>query len=82
MAVAHVYTVAFQGSAAQEADVELHIGDGGNGVMAIMELADQARSESRERLGSGLAFIGQALLPKIDTASHQALSCHQLTHLP
>lgn len=31
MTVAHVYTVAFQGIEPREVDVQIHIGEGGNG---------------------------------------------------
>ncbi len=61
MTVAHVYTVAFQGIEAREVDVQVHIGDGGNGVMTIVGLADKAVAESRERVRSALASIGLAL---------------------
>jgi magnesium chelatase family protein len=61
MTVAHVYTVAFQGIEAREVDVQVHIGDGGNGLMTIVGLADKAVGESRERVRSALASIGLAL---------------------
>src|SRR3569623_342299 len=61
MTVAHVYTVAFQGIDAREVDVQVHIGDGGNGLFNIVGLADKAVGESRERVRAALAAIGLAL---------------------
>ncbi|MDE2182595.1 MAG: YifB family Mg chelatase-like AAA ATPase [Alphaproteobacteria bacterium] len=61
MAVAHIYTVAFQGIDAREVDVQVHIGDGGNGQFNLVGLADKAVGESRERVRAGLAAIGLAL---------------------
>jgi magnesium chelatase family protein len=61
MAVAHVYTVAFQGIEAREVDVQVHIGEGGTGVFNIVGLADKAVAESRERVRAALAAIGLAL---------------------
>ena len=61
MTVAHVYTVAFQGIEAREVDVQVHIGEGGNGLMTIVGLADKAVTESRERVRSALSAIGLAL---------------------
>jgi magnesium chelatase family protein len=61
MTVAHVYTVAFQGIEAREVDVQVHVGDGGNGVVTIVGLADKAVAESRERVRSALSAIGLAV---------------------
>ena len=61
MTVAHVYTVAFQGIDAREVDVQVHIGEGGNGQVNIVGLADKAVAESRERVRSALSSIGLAL---------------------
>src|SRR3981189_850987 len=61
MTVSHIYTVAFQGIEAREVDVQVHIGEGGNGLMTIVGLADKAVAESRERVRSALASIGLAL---------------------
>src|ERR1700710_2001301 len=61
MTVAHVYTVAFQGIDAREVDVQVHIGDGGNGIFNVVGLADKAVGESRERVRAALAAIGLAL---------------------
>lgn len=61
MTVSHIYTVAFQGIEAREVDVQVHIGDGGNGQMNIVGLADKAVAESRERVRSALSSIGLAL---------------------
>jgi magnesium chelatase family protein len=61
MTVAHVYTVAFQGIEAREVDVQVHIGEGGNGQVNIVGLADKAVAESRERVRSALSSIGLAL---------------------
>lgn len=61
MTVAHVYTVAFQGIEAREVDVQVHIGDGGNGLFNIVGLADKAVAESRERVRAALSAIGLAL---------------------
>ena len=55
MTVAHVYTVAFQGIEAREVDVQVHIGDGGNGQFNVVGLADKAVAESRERVRAALA---------------------------
>jgi len=61
MTVAHIYTVAFQGIEAREVDVQVHIGDGGNGLFNIVGLADKAVAESRERVRAALSAIGLAL---------------------
>src|SRR6201747_40363 len=61
MTVAHVYTVAFQGIDAREVDVQVHIGDGGNGIFNVVGLADKAVAESRERVRAALSSIGLAL---------------------
>ena len=61
MTVAHVYTVAFQGIDAREVDVQVHIGEGGNGLVTIVGLADKAVAESRERVRSALSAIGLAV---------------------
>ena len=61
MSIAHIYTVAFQGIEAREVDVQVHIGDGGNGHFNIVGLADKAVGESRERVRAALAAIGLAL---------------------
>ena len=50
MTVAHIYTVAFQGIEAREVDVQVHIGEGGNGQFNVVGLADKAVAESRERV--------------------------------
>jgi magnesium chelatase family protein len=68
MTVAHVYTVAFQGIEAREVDVQVHIGDGGNGLFNIVGLADKAVCESRERVRAALSAIGLALLEAIKAA--------------
>jgi len=61
MTVAHVYTVAFQGIEAREVDVQVHVGEGGNGQFNIVGLADKAVAESRERVRAALSAIGLAL---------------------
>ena len=61
MTVAHVYTVAFQGIEAREVDVQVHIGEGGNGLFNVVGLADKAVAESRERVRAALSAIGLAL---------------------
>jgi magnesium chelatase family protein len=61
MTVAHVYTVAFQGIEAREVDVQVHIAEGGNGLITIVGLADKAVAESRERVRAALSAIGLAL---------------------
>ncbi len=61
MTVAHVYTVAFQGIEAREVDVQVHIGEGGNGQFNIVGLADKAVGESRERVRAALGAIGLAM---------------------
>ena len=63
MAVAHVYTVAFEGVEAREVDVQVHIADGAP-VFAVVGLADKAVAESRERVRAALSAIGLALPPK------------------
>ncbi|MBV9330299.1 MAG: YifB family Mg chelatase-like AAA ATPase [Alphaproteobacteria bacterium] len=61
MALAHVYTVAFQGIEAREVEVQVHIGGGNQGKFAIVGLGDKAVAESRERVRASLAAIGLAL---------------------
>src|ERR1700748_582218 len=61
MTVAHVYTVAFQGIEAREVDVQVHIGEGGGGVVNVVGRADKAVGESRERVYAALSAIGLAL---------------------
>ncbi|HEY4944109.1 MAG TPA: ATP-binding protein [Rhizomicrobium sp.] len=61
MAVAHVYTVAFQGIEAREVDVQVHIGEGGTGIFNIVGLGDKAVAESKERVRAALSAIGLAL---------------------
>src|ERR1043165_2071792 len=61
MTVSHIYTVAFQGIEAREVDVQVHIGEGGNGVFNVVGLADKAVAESRERVRAALSAIGLAL---------------------
>ncbi len=61
MAVAHIYTVCFQGMEAREVDVQVHIAKGGSGQFAIVGLADKAVGESRERVRAALSAIGLAL---------------------
>src|ERR1700742_761399 len=61
MTVAHVYTVAFQGIEAREVDVQVHVGETGNGQFNIVGLADKAVAESRERVRAALTAIGLAL---------------------
>jgi len=46
MTVAHVYTVAFQGIEAREVNMQVHIAEGGNGLIIIVGLADKAVGES------------------------------------
>jgi len=61
MAIAHIYTVAFQGIEARPVDVQVHIADGGSGQFTIVGLADKAVAESRERVRAALAAIGLAM---------------------
>ncbi len=61
MTLAHVYTVAFEGIEAREVDVQVHIGDTGQGQFTIVGLADKAVGESRERVRAALAAVGLAL---------------------
>ena len=61
MAVAHVYTVAFQGIEAREVDVQVHIGEGSGGIFNIVGLGDKAVAESKERVRAALSAIGLAL---------------------
>src|ERR1700742_668494 len=63
MAIAHVYTVAFQGIDAREVDVQVHVGatKGGDNNFHVVGLADKAVAESRERVRSALHAIGLAL---------------------
>ena len=72
MTIAHVYTVAFQGIEAREVDVQVHIGDGGNGIFNIVGLADKAVAESqgararrpvRHRAGAAFKRITVNLAP-------------------
>lgn len=63
MAVAHVYTVAFQGIEAREVDVQVHI-DQGLPSFQIVGLPDKAVAEARERVRAALSAIGLALPPK------------------
>ena len=60
MAIAHIYTVAFQGIEARPVDVQVHIADGGSGQFTIVGLADKAVAESRERVRAALTAIGLA----------------------
>jgi len=62
MAIAHIYTVAFQGIEAREVDVQVHIARG-NPVFMIVGLADKAVGESRERVYAAMSAIGLALPP-------------------
>src|SRR5258708_13891734 len=61
MTVSHIYTVAFQGIEAREVDVQVHIGEGGNGLFNVVGRADKAVAESRERVRAALSAIGLAL---------------------
>jgi magnesium chelatase family protein len=61
MAIAHIYTVAFQGIEAKPVDVQVHVADGGSGQFTIVGLADKAVAESRERVRSALSAIGLAM---------------------
>ena len=61
MTVAHVFTVAFQGIEAREVDVQVHIGETGNGQFNLVGLADKAVGESRERVRAALGAIGLAM---------------------
>ncbi len=62
MTVAHIYTVAFQGIEAREVDVQVHIGEGGNGgIFNVVGLGDKAVGESRERVRAALSAIGLAM---------------------
>ncbi len=63
MAVAHVYTVAFEGVEAREVDVQVHIAEGGIPKFNLVGLADKAVGEARERVYAALAAIGLALPP-------------------
>jgi magnesium chelatase family protein len=59
MAVAHAYTVAFQGIEAREVDVQVHIGrHKADNNFHIVGLGDKAVAESRDRLRSALSAIG------------------------
>jgi magnesium chelatase family protein len=62
MAIAHVYTVAFQGIEAREVDVQVHIARG-NCVFTIVGLADKAVGESRYRVKAAMSAIGLSLPP-------------------
>src|ERR1700749_1753184 len=61
MTVAHIYTVAFEGIEAREVDVQVHIGEGNNGVFNVVGLGDKAVAESRERVRAALTAIGLAM---------------------
>jgi len=61
MTIAHIYTVAFQGIDAREVDVQVHIGDGNNGIFNVVGLGDKAVNESRERVRAALMAIGLSL---------------------
>jgi len=63
MAVAHVYTVAFQGIEAREVDVQVHVGmsRSGDNNFHIVGLADKAVAESRERVRAALHAMGLSL---------------------
>jgi magnesium chelatase family protein len=64
MAVAHIYTVAFQGIEAREVDVQVHIGmtaSAGQNNFHIVGLADKAVAESRERVRAALHAMGLAI---------------------
>jgi magnesium chelatase family protein len=62
MAIAHIYTVAFQGIEAREVDVQVHIARG-NPTFTIVGLADKAVGESRERVHAAMSAIGLAMPP-------------------
>jgi magnesium chelatase family protein len=62
MAIAHIYTVAFQGIEAREVDVQVHIARG-NPTFMIVGLADKAVGESRERVYAAMSAIGLSLPP-------------------
>ena len=61
MALAHIYTVAFQGIEAKPVDVQVHVADSGTGQFNIVGLADKAVAESRERVRAALSAIGLAM---------------------
>ncbi|HEX2593296.1 MAG TPA: YifB family Mg chelatase-like AAA ATPase [Rhizomicrobium sp.] len=63
MAVAHIYTVAFQGIEAREVDVQVHIGTtkAGENGFRVVGLGDKAVAESRERVKSALHAIGLSM---------------------
>ena len=61
MTVAHIYTVAFEGIEAREVDVQVHIGDGTQGIFNVVGLGDKAVAESRERVRSALNAIGLSM---------------------
>jgi magnesium chelatase family protein len=61
MAIAHIYTVAFQGIEARPVDVQVHVADSGSGQFTIVGLADKAVAESRERVRAALSAIGLAM---------------------
>jgi magnesium chelatase family protein len=61
MALAHIYTVAFQGIEAKPVDVQVHVADSGTGQFTIVGLADKAVAESRERVRAALSAIGLAM---------------------
>ena len=61
MALAHIYTVAFQGIEAKPVDVQVHVADTGTGQFTIVGLADKAVAESRERVRAALSAIGLAM---------------------
>jgi magnesium chelatase family protein len=64
VALAHVYTVAFEGMEAREVDVQVHMGgtvSAGLPGFTVVGLADKAVGESRERVRAALHAIGLAL---------------------
>jgi magnesium chelatase family protein len=61
MTVAHIYTVAFEGIEAREVDVQVHIGEGTQGIFNVVGLGDKAVAESRERVRSALSAIGLSM---------------------
>jgi magnesium chelatase family protein len=63
MALAHVYTVAFQGIEAREVDVQVHIGtySSTEGNFRVVGLGDKAVAESRERVAAALQAIGLSM---------------------
>ena len=61
--VAHVSTVAFQGIAVVDVEVQVHIG-GGLPAFTIVGLPDKTVAEARERVRAALSALGLALPPK------------------